>query len=101
MKKLILMILLASCIKNLSNLKINNKDINEDLIIAINNNDKDKVIYLINNDANVNYSFGGKYILEIALDNFNYVIIDIIKDKYKLKKGMVDNNKYFLLSCYT
>ncbi len=40
-------------------------------------------------------------IYELSLDTFNYKVIDLIKDKYKLEKGLVDNNKYFLFLCYS
>ncbi len=40
-------------------------------------------------------------IYDLALDDFNCGLIDLIKDRYKLEEGSLDRNKYFLLLCYT
>ncbi len=39
-------------------------------------------------------------IYDLSLEDFRYDVIDLIKDKYKLEEGLIDNNKYFLLLCY-
>ena len=131
MKKIILMILIFSCTKIIKEFNFKNKDINEDLVLAVMNNDSDKAIELVKNGASVNYVHNNKSVLEwsldkenlnivkvllekevelnkdniikiydLSLEDFNYHVIDLIRDKFKLEEGLIDNNKYFLLLCY-
>ena len=131
MKKILLIFLLLSCSKVIKNMNFKNKDVNEELALAIINNDKCKSLYLMKHGANVNYTYNNRTILELCLDTKNldlikallekkgkvknnniakiydialeycdYGIIDLIKDKYELKEGSIDSNKYFLLLCY-
>ena len=132
MKKILLLILLLSCNKIMGLKVFKNKDINEDLVLAIINNETDKAIELIKQGADVYHNHESTNVLELvldkrnldvlkillkkeielskdntvkiydlALDDFNYDIIDLIKDKYKLEEALIDKNKYFLLLCYT
>lgn len=52
---IIVMMISNSCIKNVNTLSMMNKDINDDLIIAVIKGDKDKVIASLNKGANVNH----------------------------------------------
>ncbi len=130
MKKIMLIILLLSCNKIAKTIAFRNKDIDEDLVLAVINNEADEAKELIEAGADINYMHNNKFILELSLDNknldivkvlleknveinennmlriydlssedFNYDVIDLIKDEYKLEEGLIDN-KYFLLLCY-
>ncbi len=40
-------------------------------------------------------------IYDLALDDFDFGLVNIIKDKYNLEEGIIEKNKYFLYLCYT
>lgn len=54
MKKWILLILVMSCLKSIKNIELKNKDINEELLLAINNCSISKILELINRGVDVN-----------------------------------------------
>ena len=91
MKKLILLILMLSCIKNLKvadNLR--NKGIDEDLAVAIINGRSDLVENLIKEGANVSFIYNNKSLLELALSlkepNLNII-------KILIKEGQVPDKE--------
>ena len=81
MKKLILTALIFSCFKAVNNITTKNKNKNEALVRAINDNNTEEAIKLINEGANINYISNGKSVLDIALDNENLDVIKILIDK--------------------
>ncbi len=127
--KIIILLIILSCFKKIRNLEFINKDINENLIIAIKENNVKKALKLIKKGADINYISNGKTILklviekedlkiikaiveqniedhikkiyDLALEDFKYNIINLLKEKYKLEEDMVRSEKYFLFLCYT
>ncbi len=77
MKNLILTILILSCNKITQNLCIKDKDINEALVVAINNNDAKRAIYLIKKGSNLNYIYKSMTVFELILNN-NLNIVKIL-----------------------
>ncbi len=116
----------------MKNINFKNKNINENLALAVIAEDISEITKLIDEGANLNYLYKNKKILDIAFDNknleimklpiekgielskesmikiydlalddFNFGIIDLIKDKYDLEENIVNKNKYLLFLCYT
>ncbi len=70
------------------------------LDLALDNKNTDVLKELIRRDVKINKK-NITEIYDLALDDFNSELIDLIKDKYKLEEDLIDKNKYFLFLCYT
>lgn len=82
MKKILtLVILIISCTKVIKNLKIKIKDINDELIMAIENDRVHDSIRLIDKGANINYFSNNKTVIEVAIFKDNLTIIKILIER--------------------
>lgn len=79
----ILMIILVSCYKNIENLKVMQKGINDDLIYAVENHNKQKIEELLSKGADINYKkpTSGATPLIIASEKGYLEIIQYLLDK--------------------
>lgn len=67
MKKLILIILIISCVKSFKNIDLKDKNIDENLFLAVDDNNTYEAMQLIENDDDINYIYKGRSILDVAL----------------------------------
>lgn len=78
MKKFILIFLMLSCTKAIGNVDLKSKDINEDLITAIDQDDEKKFKELISNGASIDYVHNNKTLLKFAIDKPSLKIVKIL-----------------------
>ena len=79
MIRIILTILISGCAKNINNIGIINKGINEDLIKTIEEGDINNVVIALSNGANVNFkSYYGRTALIYASINGYTEIVKIL-----------------------
>ncbi len=89
MKKIILITLVISCIRSLKNINNKIKNINSELVQAILENDEDKFKALAKECSDLNFTYNGKNLVRIALDQeiVNLRIVKtLIKKEAKLKE---------------
>ncbi len=90
--KLMFILFLTNCIKEINNSKVKFKNLNEELIIAIEKRNIQKFKYLIKLGADVNYIFNNKTVIEYAIENEDLkIIIELLENEnLKYDENIID-----------